>query len=62
LKGRCVFAKKNHGGNWRKLEVRPIIILGLRTILLLQKEQIESEKELSEVRRKNDGLKVIPLP
>jgi hypothetical protein len=35
--GGAFFAKKNHRGNWRKLEVRSVIVLGLRTILLLQK-------------------------
>jgi hypothetical protein len=35
---RHIFAKENNRGNWRKLEDRSIIILGLWAILLLQKE------------------------
>jgi hypothetical protein len=61
-RGRCVFAKKNHRGNWQELKVRSIIILGLWTIFLLQKGANGNRKEFSEVRRKNDGLTVIPLP
>jgi hypothetical protein len=38
-RGRCVFAKKDHRGNWRELKIRSIIILGLQTILLLQKSK-----------------------
>jgi hypothetical protein len=30
-----IFAKKDHGGNWRKLEGGAIIVLGLQTIFLL---------------------------
>jgi hypothetical protein len=51
-RGRCIFAKKDHRGNRRKLEGGAIIVPGLQTIFLLQKEQMESEKELSGVRRK----------
>jgi hypothetical protein len=44
FEGGCVFAKENHRGNWQELEVRSIIVLGLQTIFLLQKEQMESER------------------
>jgi hypothetical protein len=30
-----MFAKENHRGNWQKLEIRPVIILGLWAILVL---------------------------
>jgi hypothetical protein len=33
--GGAFFAKENHRGNWQKLEVRSIIVLGLQPILLL---------------------------
>jgi hypothetical protein len=50
--GRCVPAKEDYGGNWQELESGAIIILGLRTILLLQRKQTELEKGLSGVMKK----------
>jgi hypothetical protein len=50
--GRCIFAKKDHRGTGENTKVEPIIVPGLQTIFLLQKEKMESEKELSGVRRK----------
>jgi hypothetical protein len=40
----CVFAEKNHMGNWHETEGRSIIIRRLWAILLLQKQKMKSER------------------
>jgi hypothetical protein len=50
--GGAFFAEEDHRGNWQELEGGAIIVLGLRTILLLQRKEMELEKGLNGVRNK----------
>jgi hypothetical protein len=60
--GGAFLPKRTTGGTGVSWKLEPSSFLGFGPSSCCKKEQMESEKEFSETKRKNNELTVIPLP